>query len=60
MLRDCLVPQAGVTFGLPARIGDYTDFHTSIDHALNVGRLFRPDDPITPNEAPSLLLPHLT
>ena len=48
-LRDCLVPQAGVEFGLPARIGDYTDFYTSIDHALNVGRLFRPDDPITPN-----------
>jgi fumarylacetoacetase len=49
VLRDCMVPQAGVTFGLPARIGDYTDFYTSIDHALNVGRLFRPDDPITPN-----------
>jgi fumarylacetoacetase len=49
MLRDCLVPQAEVAFGLPARIGDYTDFYTSIDHALNVGRLLRPDDPITPN-----------
>ena len=48
-LRDCLVPQAAVEYGLPARIGDYTDFYTSIDHALNVGRLFRPDDPITPN-----------
>jgi fumarylacetoacetase len=48
-LRDCLVPQAGVALGLPARIGDYTDFYTSIDHALNVGRLLRPDDPITAN-----------
>ncbi len=48
-MRGCLVPQAAVEFALPARIGDYTDFYTSIDHALNVGRLFRPDDSITPN-----------
>ena len=48
-VRACLVPQAEVEFAVPARIGDYTDFYTSIDHALNVGRLFRPDDPITPN-----------
>ena len=48
-LCDCLVPQTNVTFALPARVGDYTDFYTSIDHALNVGRIFKPDDPITPN-----------
>ncbi|MDB5871942.1 MAG: fahA [Ramlibacter sp.] len=48
-LRGCLVPQADVEYTVPARIGDYTDFYTSIHHALNVGRLFRPDDPITPN-----------
>jgi fumarylacetoacetase len=47
--RACLVPQSAVEFALPARIGDYTDFYTSIDHALNIGRLLRPDDPITPN-----------
>jgi fumarylacetoacetase len=49
VLRDCLVPQSGAEYTVPARIGDYTDFYTSIHHALNVGRLFRPDDPLTPN-----------
>jgi fumarylacetoacetase len=34
---------------LPARIGDYTDFFVGINHALNVGRQFRPDDPLLPN-----------
>jgi fumarylacetoacetase len=47
--RDCLVPQSDIEHALPARIGDYTDFYTSIDHALNIGRLLKPDDPITPN-----------
>lgn len=45
----CLVPQAEVEYGLHARIGDYTDFYTSIYHALNVGRLIFPDNPLTPN-----------
>lgn len=34
---------------LPAVIGDYTDFYASIDHATNVGRMFRPDNPLLPN-----------
>jgi fumarylacetoacetase len=34
---------------LPAVIGDYTDFYTSIFHATNVGSLFRPDQPLLPN-----------
>lgn len=34
---------------LPAAIGDYTDFYASIDHATNVGRMFRPDNPLLPN-----------
>jgi fumarylacetoacetase len=34
---------------LPAAIGDYTDFYCSRAHALNVGRLFRPDAPLHPN-----------
>ena len=34
---------------LPTRIGDYTDFYTSLYHALNVGRLIFPDKPLTPN-----------
>jgi fumarylacetoacetase len=34
---------------LPAFVGDYTDFYASIDHATNVGRIFRPDNPLLPN-----------
>ncbi len=47
--RSCLVPQDTVEFSLPNRIGDYTDFYTSLDHARNVGKLIRPDDPVSPN-----------
>lgn len=36
-----LLPQSGVTMHLPARIGDYTDFYSSLDHATNVGTMFR-------------------
>jgi fumarylacetoacetase len=34
---------------LPARVGDYTDFYVGIHHAENVGRQFRPDNPLLPN-----------
>lgn len=34
---------------LPFRIGDYTDFYAGIHHATNIGRLFRPDDPLLSN-----------
>jgi fumarylacetoacetase len=45
----CQLPQAQAQFALPARIGDYTDFYTSIYHATAVGRMFRPDNPLLPN-----------
>src|ERR1035437_4367777 len=48
-VRACLVPQSAVEYAVPTRIGDYTDFYTSIHHALNVGKMFKPDDPLTPN-----------
>ena len=48
-LRGCLVPQSAVEFKVPARIGDYTDFYTSIDHALNVTRIMNPGGDVTPN-----------
>ena len=48
-LRACLVPQGEVEYDVPARIGDYTDFYTSIHHATNIGRQFRPDQPLLPN-----------
>ncbi|HQD48645.1 fumarylacetoacetase, partial [Ottowia sp.] len=31
------------------RIGDYTDFYTSVHHATNIGKQFRPDNPLLPN-----------
>jgi fumarylacetoacetase len=34
---------------MPARVGDYTDFYAGIHHADNVGRQFRPDNPLLPN-----------
>ena len=48
-LAAALVPQSAAQFAVPARIGDYTDFYTSIHHATAVGRLFRPDQPLLPN-----------
>ena len=48
-VRSSLIAQADVEHRLPSRIGDYTDFYTSIHHARNVGRVIRPDDPLTPN-----------
>lgn len=44
-----LHPAGNCTLHLPAQIGDYTDFYAGIHHALNVGRLFRPDRPLLPN-----------
>jgi fumarylacetoacetase len=48
-LGSVLIPQREAEFTLPARIGNYTDFYTSIHHATAVGRLFRPDQPLLPN-----------
>lgn len=39
--REALWPQAEVQMHLPARIGDYTDFYSSREHASNVGKMFR-------------------
>lgn len=45
----CLHPQDGVELALPLAPRDYTDFYAGIHHALAVGRLFRPDNPLLPN-----------
>ena len=34
---------------LPVRIADYVDFYASLEHATNVGRMFRPDQPLHPS-----------
>lgn len=36
-----LIPQSGVTMHMPVKVGDYTDFYSSIEHATNVGIMFR-------------------
>ncbi|BED89835.1 MULTISPECIES: fumarylacetoacetase [unclassified Pseudoalteromonas] len=48
-IQSTLIAQADIEFSLPCRIGDYTDFYTSIYHATAVGSLFRPDNPLLPN-----------
>ncbi|KAJ1657707.1 hypothetical protein IWQ61_002942 [Dispira simplex] len=45
-----LVPQTKARMHLPARIGDYTDFYASREHATNVGIMFRgKDNALMPN-----------
>jgi fumarylacetoacetase len=44
------VPLDSVALYLPFIVGDYVDFYASLDHASNVGRIFRPDqEPLLPN-----------
>ena len=44
-----LIGQSEVRLHVPCLIGDYTDFYVGIHHATNVGRQFRPDNPLLPN-----------
>lgn len=42
--------QDSVEMHLPVRVGDYTDFYSSIEHATNVGTMFRdPKNALLPN-----------
>ena len=50
LVEPHLVPVEEVTVRMPFEVADYVDFYCSVDHASNVGRIFRPDDePLTPN-----------
>jgi fumarylacetoacetase len=44
-----LVGQSEVRMHVPCLVGDYTDFYVGIHHATNVGKQFRPDNPLLPN-----------
>jgi fumarylacetoacetase len=45
-----LVPLESATSHLPFEVADYVDFYSSLEHATNLGRLFRPDaEPLLPN-----------
>jgi fumarylacetoacetase len=50
-LRErCLVRRLTSEMQMPVLVGDYTDFYSSIDHATNVGAMFRdPDNALLPN-----------
>ncbi len=43
-------PLSEVTMHLPFEVADYVDFYCSLQHATNVGKIFRPDgDALLPN-----------
>ncbi|GAA4225629.1 fumarylacetoacetase [Streptosporangium album] len=45
-----LIPLEQVTLHLPIEVADYVDFYCSLEHATNLGRMFRPDEePLKPN-----------
>ena len=47
---SALISMGDVTMHLPVKIGDYTDFYSSIEHATNVGKMFRdPENALLPN-----------
>ena len=48
-VKPHLVDAGMATMHLPCAIGDYTDFYVGIHHATNVGKQFRPDQPLLPN-----------
>lgn len=49
--RDLIfVTQSDATMHLPVNVGDYTDFYSSMEHAFNVGTMFRgKDNALQPN-----------
>lgn len=45
-----LVPMSEAKMLMPVKVGDYTDFYSSKEHATNVGTMFRdPDNALLPN-----------
>ncbi|MFI6927534.1 fumarylacetoacetase [Nonomuraea spiralis] len=45
-----LIPLDQVRLHMPFEVADYVDFYCSLDHASNIGRIFRPDsEPLLPN-----------
>ena len=48
--ENSLISQKDAKMHLPAEIGDYTDFYSSKEHAINVGSMFRgKDNALMPN-----------
>ena len=49
LVASLMLPMAKAVFHKPVTTENYTDFYASIHHATNVGKLFRPDQPLLPN-----------
>lgn len=48
--QNSLIPYQECIMSLPVKPGDYTDFYSSIEHATNVGKMFRdPANALLPN-----------
>ncbi len=48
-IEPLLRPLRGTVFRKPVSVGNYSDFYASLHHATNVGRMFRPEQPLLPN-----------
>ena len=50
LVEPFMIPVEEVTLHLPVTVADYVDFYCSLEHASNVGKMFRPDaEPLLPN-----------
>lgn len=50
LAKKILIPASEIQNEMPIKIGDYTDFYSSIEHATNVGTMFRdPNNALLPN-----------
>jgi fumarylacetoacetase len=48
--KEAFIFQKEAVMHLPVKVGDYSDFYSSIEHATNVGTMFRdPDNALLPN-----------
>lgn len=47
---ELVVPVNGAKMHVPAHVGDYVDFYSSLEHATNLGKIFRPSgEALMPN-----------
>jgi fumarylacetoacetase len=50
LVKRYLIAVSEVSMEMPVAVGDYTDFYSSIEHATNVGKMFRdPENALLPN-----------
>ena len=49
LVASLMLPMASARFLKPVAVQNYTDFYTSIHHATNIGKIFRPVQPLLPN-----------